>query len=599
MEKNKKELQRIMADPVLWAEKHLDEKPRWYQEQILRHPHNRIVLRMGRRLGKCIAGSQRILDTETGKYESIQSLYDKQESISLPSLDGAYKQIRKTSLLIEDNGVKETFNVQTKRGASVRLTGNHPVLTLKGWKEVDMLEVGESIAVPKELPYFGRETPSESRARAVGYLTGGYQHSTSGPLMKASVEESLQSVISLLSKEKITMAPKGKTSYFLFNEGSELTEVIKELPEVVPTEVFEYDKASLATFIASIYDVSGWLYAKRIPEIGLSSYSYEYIRTLRHLLLRFGIDANITKRQISGKTYYYLIMNTKRNIDLFISTIGVQGFRDYSELIEKTSSMGEVKDMLPIEIWPFVEKLQKEKGLKNYEVTGDKAEKFRKNVGINTEKALIYANNLESSELYDLALSDVYWEEVVEISSAGETQTFDVSVPETHNLVVEDIFVHNTWTMAIHMLWVAFTGMGGTVKDRGAVAVVATPYDNQAKLIFDELRRFIDKSEMLTNSIKSITKNPYYIEFKNGGKIKLFTAGTRSGGAGASLRGQAADFLYMDETSSPCSASYIEKLCEFREAVKVILSEAFYRRNVQRPSRKRVGGRVPTEAHSI
>ena len=149
------------------------------------------------------------------------------------------------------------------------------------------------------------------------------------------------------------------------------------------------------------------------------------------------------------------------------------------------------------------------------------------------------------------------------------------------------------------MLWVAFTGMGGTVKGRGAVAVVATPYDNQAKLIFDELRRFIDKSEVLTNSIKSITKNPYYIEFKNGGKIKLFTAGTRSGGAGASLRGQAADFLYMDETSSPCSVSCIEKLCEFREAVKVILSEAFYRRNVQRPSRKRVGGQVPTEAHSI
>ena len=44
------EAARIMRDPVLWTEKHIGQKPRWYQEQILRHPHNRIVLRCGRRV---------------------------------------------------------------------------------------------------------------------------------------------------------------------------------------------------------------------------------------------------------------------------------------------------------------------------------------------------------------------------------------------------------------------------------------------------------------------------------------------------------------------------------------------------------------------
>ena len=63
--KHDNEMAKIIVDPVLWAEHHLGQKPRWYQEQILRHPHNRIVLRCGRRLGKCIAGDQRILDATT------------------------------------------------------------------------------------------------------------------------------------------------------------------------------------------------------------------------------------------------------------------------------------------------------------------------------------------------------------------------------------------------------------------------------------------------------------------------------------------------------------------------------------------------------
>lgn len=581
---DEKELKRIMSDPVLWAEKHLNEKPRWYQEQILRHPHNRIVLRMGRRLGKCIAGSQRILNTETGEYETIQHLYENKQQVPLVSLGGDYKLTQKDSLVIEDNGIKETFNVKTKRGASVQLTANHPVLTIEGWKEVEMLEVGEFIATPKELPYFGANTPEESRIRTIGYLTGGYSMTRNGPSVIANVEEVANRVVNTARKEKLSLVKAGKSMHYLFDEGSLLKDVIEKLPNTVPKEVFSYDKESLAIFLSSIYDVSGWLHAKRVPEVGLSSLSLDYMKDLRHLFLRFGIDGNITQRNISGKTYHNLIINTKEDVERYVERVGHYGYRDYSTVYNRAQEMTSQKDMLPMAVWPLVEKAQKEKGLKNYEVTGSKGQKLRKDMGINVEKAMVYAENLESSELYDLAVSDVYWEEVVSITPAGETQTFDVSVPETHNLVVEDILVHNTWTMAVHMLWVVFTGMGGKIQDRGAVAVVATPYDNQARLIYDELNRFIEKSEVLRNSVKSITKNPYYIEFKNGGKIKLFTAGTRSGAQGGSLRGQAADFLYMDETSSTCIERYTIKLCEFREAVQVILSEAFYRRNVQRPS---------------
>lgn len=107
--------------------------------------------------------------------------------------------------------------------------------------------------------------------------------------------------------------------------------------------------------------------------------------------------------------------------------------------------------------------------------------------------------------------------------------------------------IGKTWTMTAHMLWVAFTCNGGTNLKKGATCLVATPYDSQAREIFDQLQRFINDSQILTDSVKSMTKNPYVIEFKNKSRIKLFTAGTRSGAEGGSMRGQKADWLYLDE----------------------------------------------------
>ncbi len=107
--------------------------------------------------------------------------------------------------------------------------------------------------------------------------------------------------------------------------------------------------------------------------------------------------------------------------------------------------------------------------------------------------------------------------------------------------------IGKTTTMIIHMLWVAFTSNSGQCAEKGATCIVATPYDNQARLIFDELKKFIDKSPILSDSVSSTTRSPYNIQFKNGSVIKLFTAGTRSGAEGGSLRGQKADWLYMDE----------------------------------------------------
>lgn len=112
-----REMLEIFRDPAKWAAHHLGEAPRWYQEQILRHPHHRKVLRCGRRIGKCIVEDQRVLDPVTGEYWSVGDLYNQYHNGKKPSLltlDEKYHLVPSEAFFVEDNGVKPAFLVRTK-----------------------------------------------------------------------------------------------------------------------------------------------------------------------------------------------------------------------------------------------------------------------------------------------------------------------------------------------------------------------------------------------------------------------------------------------------------------------------------------------------
>ena len=51
---------------------------------------------------------------------------------------------------------------------------------------------------------------------------------------------------------------------------------------------------------------------------------------------------------------------------------------------------------------------------------------------------------LEDLELHDLATSDVFWDKIVEITSIGEHDVYDGTVPGTNNFVAQGISVHNS-----------------------------------------------------------------------------------------------------------------------------------------------------------
>lgn len=551
------EMLEIFRDPAKWAAHHLGEAPRWYQEEILRHPHHRKVLRCGRRIGKCIEETQRVLDPQTGAYKSVKELFETQKSLEevrLVTLNEKYKLEESNAFFVEDNGVKPTFMVRTKYGAEVNLTGNHPVLTLDGWVEVDALKVGDRIATPYALPYFGESKMDVNKLKVVAYLLAGGNRNGSRVTFSCKSPEAMKDFRSAAEAIGIkTVKQVGKENTCLVITDFEDLDLQQVLSKEVPASIFKLEQRLVIEFLQVLYSVNGWVYDGSRPEIGYATSSKSLAKDIKHLLLRFGISANlmVKKKNYKGHIteHYQLMIHRTDSILQFTHLLGnvVGKEAELSELHDSVADGKVFEHTVPKEVWKHIEEERKAKRMSKAQVAGGEDERLRTNVAPTRSKIRTYADNLQSAFLYDLGRSDLIWEEVTDIISLGDRQTYDVFVPETHNLVVEDVMVHNTWTMTAHMLWVAFTCNGGTELKKGATCLVATPYDTQAREIFDQLNNFINNNPVLEASVASIRRSPYEIVFHNKSRIKLYTAGTRSGSEGGSLRGQKASWLYMDE----------------------------------------------------
>ena len=52
--------------------------------------------------------------------------------------------------------------------------------------------------------------------------------------------------------------------------------------------------------------------------------------------------------------------------------------------------------------------------------------------------------HLDDQALIQLAGSDIYWDEIISITSLGEQDVYDATVPGVHNFVANDMVVHNS-----------------------------------------------------------------------------------------------------------------------------------------------------------
>jgi replicative DNA helicase len=223
----------------------------------------------------------------------------------------------------------------------------------------------------------------------------------------------------------------------------------------VPAAVFRLTREQQALFLNRLFSTDGWATVLKSgqSQLGYATINERLARQVQHLLLRFGVVAALRLRWVryrdSRRPSWQLDITHGESILIFAREIGIFGKEKALDAVVEAVSRRRRqvnRDLLPLGVWKLLEKA---KGDMSWSELARKAGVADSNIhvgrrALSRSRLAKFALALGNRELSALANSDVYWDRIVSIVPAGEKQVYDLTIPETHNFIANDVCVHNT-----------------------------------------------------------------------------------------------------------------------------------------------------------
>jgi len=184
----------------------------------------------------------------------------------------------------------------------------------------------------------------------------------------------------------------------------------------------------------------------------------------------------------------------------------------------------------------------------------------------------------EEKALYDLNMNRCRWAEAYLRDPSDPRKKFSLTGRDYQKEVLQSDRKRQAWRMGRRVgktVMLCVRALHRAFIEANCHIVFVTPYESQIRVIFDDtINPMIKDAPLLSASVPKIRRSPYEIIFSNGSKISGFTAGTRSGQHGDSIRGLSAKLLILDEADylSPKSIHSISGLLATSPDTELIAS---------------------------
>ena len=423
-------------------------------------PSNLIILAARPAMGKCVSAGTLVDDPDSGMRVAIEDFVGQQ----LPRVTGVNQRGQLDPRSVSDwipNGRKQCFEVRTKTGRSITATSNHPFLTVDGWVPLEDLSAGSRVAVPRRLDVFGSETDlSPTRVRLLAYfIAEGGLTGRSPTFTNADPEivEDFRAGVSDFDECSVTGPVRYGYRARGHNKGvtNPITTWLRELglmgkraeEKRFPDAVWRFTKPLMADFLRALFSCDGTIYSMSgYPRIEFTVASEALAEDVHHALVRFGIVSKLWRKT---ERSWRVEITDPASVEIYqddIGWIGEKMRRTYKELRDRRphSNCGHV----PKEVWAYVRKALDARGMSLADLGRRAGEKGWSNLhcdrSLPQRRLAVYAEILDSDDLRWLASPDLYWDEIVSITPAGERDVYDLTVPEASNFVANDFCVHNS-----------------------------------------------------------------------------------------------------------------------------------------------------------
>lgn len=390
----------------------------------------------------CLSGETRVYLPETGEYHSIKSLVGK-NNFKILALNSKNNKLEAATVSKSFcTGTKSIFKLTTQLGRSIKATGNHKFLTINGWKRLDELQEGEHLALPRQLNELDQSSMSDSELSLLAHLIGDGCTLSRHALQYTTNQYEIAEIVKKLAEEVfedriLPRIKKERTWYQLyFKSAQSLARGIhnpvrswldgmgvwdlRSHQKIVPQKVFQQPNKSIALFLRHLWMTDGCIAVskmkdKEYPRVYYATSSMRLAIDVQSLLLRLGINARLKKvsQGNKGRDQLQVIVTGHGSLQKFVKQVGMEG-----------------KGMTAREM---------QQGL---EMSYCGSSLYKSNLSRN--RAGRVASVVNSDELKSLSESDIYWDKIVSIESAGKEKVYDLTVPSLSNFVADNIIVHNS-----------------------------------------------------------------------------------------------------------------------------------------------------------
>ncbi len=452
-----------------------------------------VLLVAGKRgSGKCLH-KDTLITLSDGSQIPIKDLEKNKEKII--SLNNKFKIEKSEKSEFFSRKVKRLIKLKLRSGKEIKLTPEHPLLTIKGWKPVENLTIGSRIATPRKIPSFGKEELPKYEIKLLSYLLAG-GHTKKVVLFSNSdkkivddfkdslkkIDPNLELVKDMENHYKIIHPnwankiiehdeKRNKKAHFI--KGSKNIHKKRSIRKLIEKEkmfglftpkkyisqkIMKLNKKNLSIFLNRLFSCNGSIYkVNNYWEISYSSSSKKLINQVHSLLLRFGILSKIRNKRIKNKNKifksYEVVINAENSVK-FIDKIGFFGEKEKKQKLAKKEILSKIRnpnlDTIPKKIWQtYKPKNWAEIGrVLGYKYPKAMKERIRYSP---SRQTLLQISKVEQHKgLKLLAQSDIFWDEIISMEILdGNFKVYDICVPRNHNFVANDIIVHNSYTLGV------------------------------------------------------------------------------------------------------------------------------------------------------
>ncbi len=457
-----------------------------------------VVFIVGKRgSGKCLHGDT-LITLSNGLEVPIKDLIHNKDGII--ALNHGLKLTNSQKADFYMRKVNNLLNIKLRSGKEIKLTPEHPLLTIKGWINAENLKIGSRIATPRIMNLFGNEFMPEDEIKVLAYLIAegyikkclfftNYDEKIAEDLRVSlkSIDNTIElkpalprkgqyRIYSRSQREVLGHNIKRDSTSGRFLKGTsiehEKTKIrqffekhgvynLLSKQKCLPSSIFQLTKNNIALLLNRLFSCDGSVYKPQKDqnywEISYSSSSEKLAKQVQSLLLRFGILSKLrTKKTKLNKKLFetYEVVLDGENVIKFVNEIGFFGEKEKKQRIALKEIL-ELKrnpnlDTIPKEIWQDYRPKSWATVGKEFNYKNPKALRNSINYAPSRQKLLQIALSDNNERARLIAESDIFWDEVVSMEILlGEFEVFDITVSEFHNFVANNIIVHNSYTMGV------------------------------------------------------------------------------------------------------------------------------------------------------